>query len=147
MDTRELAQEFVDTFNKGDIAKFGSFLAEDFKFSGPVPKPLSKREWLGLLTIFKTAFPDINYNLRLVSAEGNVVTTTSQLKGTHTGNLDLSAMSLGVFPPTGKSFSNPEETGEAVVEDGKVKSLHMQSGKEGGIPGILAQLDLETVLK
>jgi predicted ester cyclase len=147
MNNREIAEEFVDAFNKGDIAKFGSFLAEDFKFSGPVPEPLSKKEWLGLLTIFKTAFPDINYNMRLVSTEGNVLNTTAQLTGTHSGNLDMSAMGLGVFPPTGKTFSNPEETGEAVVEEGKIKSIHMRNGKEGGVSGMLAQLGLEPVLK
>jgi predicted ester cyclase len=147
MDTKETAKEFIEAFNNGDVAKVGSLLAEDFTFSGPVPKPLSKREWVGLLGIFKTAFPDINYNLRFVKAEGNVVTTTSQLTGTHTGNFDMSAMGLGVFPPTGKYFSNTEESGESVVEDGKIKSIHMQGGKGSGVEGILTQLGLQPALK
>ena len=86
-------------------------------------------------------------NLRLVKAEGNVVTTTSQLRGTHKGNLDMSAMGLGVFPPTGKTFSNPEEKGEAVVEDGKIKSIHMEAAKDSGVAGMLLQLGLQPALK
>ena len=147
MDTKELAQSFVDAYNAGDLAKIASFLADDFKFSGPVPKPIGSNEWLGLHSIFKAAFPDVSYNLRVVSVEGNVVTTASQLKGTHTGPLELSAMGMGDFPPTGRSFSNPEEHGEAIVENGKVKSIHIESGEGSGVSGMLEQLGLKPVLK
>jgi ketosteroid isomerase-like protein len=147
MDTKELAQSFVDAYNAGDMAKIASYLADDFTFSGPVPEPIGSKEWLGLHSIFKAAFPDISYNLHVVSVEGNVVTTTSQLKGTHTGSLDLSAMGMSVFPPTGKSFSNPEESGKALIENGKVKSVHIESRADSGISGMLTQLGLQPVLK
>jgi predicted ester cyclase len=143
MKTNELAQAFVDAYNAGNLDKVASFLSNDFKFSGPVPEPIDSTEWLGLLRLFKTAFPDINYNLRLVSVEGNVVHTTSQVNGTHTGDLDISAMGMGVFSPTGKTFSLPEEPGEAIVEDDKVKSIHVQSGKGSGVMGILVQLGIQ----
>jgi predicted ester cyclase len=129
MKTNELAQAFVDAYNAGNLDKVASFLSNDFKFSGPVPEPIDSTEWLGLLRLFKTAFPDINYNLRLVSVEGNVVHTTSQVNGTHTGD--------------GKTFSLPEEPGEAIVEDDKVKSIHVQSGKGSGVMGILVQLGIQ----
>lgn len=147
MDIKELAQSFVDAYNAGDMAKIASYLADDFKFSGPVPKPIGSKEWLGLYSIFKAAFPDVSYNLRVVSVAGNVVTTTSQLKGTHKGRLDLSAMGMGVYPPTGKSFSNSEESGEAIIENGKVKSVHIKSGEGSGVLGMLTQLGLQPVLK
>ena len=147
MDTKELAQAFVDAYNARDMAKIASFLSDDFNFSGPVPKPIGSCEWLGLHSIFKAAFPDISYNLRVVSVEGNVMTTTSQLKGTHTGPLELSAMGMGDFPPTGKSFSNPVEDGEAIIENGKVKSIHIKSGEGSGISGMLEQLGLLPVKK
>ncbi len=147
MDTKELAHSFVDAYNAGDMAKIASYLADDFKFSGPVPEPIGSKEWLGMYSIFKAAFPDISYNLRVVSVEGNVVTTTSQLKGTHTGKLDLSDMGMGVYPATGKSFSNREESGEAIVDNGKIKSIHIKSGEDSGVIGMLTQLGLQPVLK
>jgi len=64
MDTKEFAQSFVDAYNAGDTAQVASHLVDDFKFSGPVPKPIGSKEWLGLHSIFKAAFPDISYNLR-----------------------------------------------------------------------------------
>ena len=136
-------EAFVDAYNAGNLDKVALYLSDDFKFSGPMPEPIDGTEWLGLLRIFKTAFPDINYNLRLVNGEGNIVHTTSQVNGTHTGVLDISAMGMGVFSPTGKAFSLPEEPGEAIVEDDKVKSIHVQSKKGSGVMGILAQLGIQ----
>jgi predicted ester cyclase len=147
MDIKELAQSFADAYNAGDLAKTASYLTEDFEFSGPVPEPIGSKEWLGMYSIFKAAFPDISYNLRVVSIEGNVLKTKTQLKGTHTGRLDLSAMGMGVFPPTGKSFSNPEESGEAIVENDKIRSIHIKAGKDSGVTGILTQLGLQPALR
>lgn len=143
MEPKEVAQAFVDAFNAGDLDTVASYLSDDFQFSGPVPEPVGSAEWLGLSRIFQAAFPGINYNMRIVSVEGNVVKTTSQVSGTHTGDLDLSAMGMGVIPPTGKSFSNPEEPGEATVEGDKVTSIHVQSGEGSGVMGILAQLGIQ----
>jgi predicted ester cyclase len=143
MKIKELAQAFVDAFNEGDLDKVASYLSGDFKFSGPVPEPIGSAEWLGMSRIFKTAFPDISYNLRITSVEGNLVKTTTRLNGTHTGVLDMSAMGMGSFPPTGKSFSNPVESGEATIEGDKVKSIHIQSEEDSGVTGILAQLGIK----
>jgi predicted ester cyclase len=143
MQPQEVAQAFVGAFNAGDWDTVASYLSDDFQFSGPVPEPVGAAEWLGISTVFQVAFPDINYNLRVVSVEGNVVKTTSQIKGTHTGDLDLSMLGMGVIPPTGKSFSLPEESGEATVEGGEVTSIHIHSGEGSGIMGILGQLGLK----
>jgi len=143
MDPQKVAQALVDAFNAGDLDTVASYLSDDFKFSGPVSGPIGAAEWLGMSRVFQVAFPDINYNLRIVGVEGNVVKTTSQVSGTHTGQLDLSALGVGVIPPTGKSFSNPEELGEAIVEGGKVTSIHIPSGEGSGVGGILAQLGIE----
>ena len=142
MELQEVAQAFADAFNAGDWDAVASYLSDDFQFSGPVPEPIGAAEWLGISRVFQVAFPDINYNLRIVGVEGNVVKTTSQVSGTHTGQLDLSALGMGVVPPTGKSFSNPEELGQAIVEGGKVTSIHFPSGEGSGVGGILAQLGI-----
>ncbi|NIM92141.1 MAG: hypothetical protein GTO18_00285, partial [Anaerolineales bacterium] len=127
METKELAQNFVDAFNKGDLDAVASYLSEDFQFSGPVPEPLSAAEWIGFSRILKAAFPDIQYNLRVESINGKVVKTSSKVSGTHTGDLDMSAMGMGVIPATGKSFSNPEEYGFATVEGDKITSIQIDS--------------------
>jgi predicted ester cyclase len=143
MKANEVAQTFADAFNKGDLDTVASYLSEDFQFLGPVPEPLSKDEWLDLTRIFHTAFPDIKYNMRVVSVDGNVVKTSTQLRGTHTGDLDMSAMGMGVIPATGKSFSNPKEYGVGTFENGKIISIQIESGEGSGLMGVLTQLGIQ----
>ena len=95
-------------------------------------------------TVSKTAFPDINYQFKTVSADGNTVQISAQLKGTHKGSLDLSAMGLGVIPPTNKTFAATLEHGELSVQDGKVKTWAMKPTEGAGIMAILGQLGVKT---
>ena len=147
MSIREIAEDFAMAMNSGDWEKVAFFLSEDFKFMGPVPEPIGAMEWLGLSKSLKKAFPDIRYNVRIVSIEGDVVRTTTQLSGTHTGDLDLTAMGFGVIPATGISFSNPEEEGDAVVKGDKVVSLHVKSVEGSGLMGILQKIGVEVPVK
>ena len=143
MNTQTIAQAFADAFNSGDLEKVADYLAEDFQFSGPTPQPLGAAEWLGMTRALQAAFPDIQYNLRILSVEGDKVVTTTQVSGTHTGELDLTPMGLGVIPATGKSFSNPEERGEAVIEGGKIKAIRVEAAEGSGLEGILRQIGVQ----
>ena len=143
MSTREFAESFAEAFNAGDYDTVASYLADDFQFSGPVPEPIDGKQWIGMSKTLKAAFPDIKYNLRVVGVEGNVVTTVTQLTGTHTGDLDLTAMGMGVIPATGKSFSNPEERGETTVNGDKIVSMRIPPTEGAGLMGILAQIGVK----
>lgn len=144
MNIQEVAESFTTKmFVSKDLDSAASYLAEDFQFSGPVPEPVDSKQWLGLMKAMNAAFPDINYHTRILGVDGNVVKTASQLSGTHTNDLDLTAMGLGVIPATGKSFSIPEEQGEATVKDGKITSMHLNTGQDSGLMGILKQLGVE----
>ncbi|HEY46510.1 MAG: hypothetical protein AMJ88_07180 [Anaerolineae bacterium SM23_ 63] len=147
MSVREIAESFTKAMNSGDWEKVESFLSEDFKFMGPVPEPMSGKQWVRLSKSMLRAFPDIQYHFRIDSIEGDVVRTTTRLTGTHTGGLDLTAMGLGVIPATGISFSNPEEEGEAVVKGDKVVSLHVKSVEGSGLMGILQKIGVEVPVK
>ncbi len=140
MNVREFAESFAEAFNTGDYDTVASYLADDFQFSGPVPEPINGQQWIGMTKLLRAAFPDIQYRMRVVGVEGDVVTTTTQLSGTHTGDLDLSAMGMGVIPATGKSFSNPEEVGQGIVRGDKLASIHITPVEGSGLMGILSQL-------
>ena len=58
MNKRETVQALVDSVQQGDFEAVKSMLADDFRFSGPVPEPLNKESWLGMSSSLKTAFPD-----------------------------------------------------------------------------------------
>lgn len=143
MENRELAERFAAAFNAGDLESVASHLSGDFTFSGPVPEAIGAAEWIGMTRTLKAAFPDIRYNLRVLGVDGDVVETSTQVSGTHTGDLDLSALGLGVIPATGKTFSNPEEKGKAVIRDGKIASIEIHSSERSGVAGILAQIGVQ----
>jgi predicted ester cyclase len=136
MDPQEIAQAFVDAYNAGDFETASTFLTDDFQFSGPVPEPVGKEAFIGLSRIIQAGIPDLNYNARVVGVEGNVVKVTHQLSGTHTADLDLTAMGMDVVPATGKSFSNAEEKFDYTVEGDKIVSLHTEPIEGAGLEAL-----------
>lgn len=144
MDPKATVQTLMDAIQKGDFEKAQSTLANDFQFSGPVPQPISGPAWMGMSASLKTAFPDLNYQFKVERVDGNTVHVSAELKGTHKGNLDLSAMGMGVIPPTNRAFAATHEHGEATVQDGKVKTWAMKPTEGAGLMAILGQLGVKT---
>lgn len=140
MDPKKTVQTLLDAIQKGDFKMAKSLLSPDFKFSGPVPEPINGDNWLGMSTNLKKAFPDLDYHFHVTGADGDVVKITAQLKGTHTNDLDVSAMNMGVIPATKKSFANPLEHGKLTVKGDKVTSWAVEPISGGGLMGILGQL-------
>ena len=143
MDTKATVQTLMDAVQKGDFEKAQSTLASDFQFSGPVPEPISGPAWMGMSASLKNAFPDLNYQFKIVSVDGNTAHISAELKGTHKGALDLSALGMGVIPPTNKTFAAKYEKGEASVQDGKVKTWVMEGTEGAGLMAILSQLGVK----
>ena len=112
----------MDAIQMGNFEKAKSYLANDFKFSGPVPEPVNGAQWIGLSANLKAAFPDLNYHFKIESVNGDRADISAQLQGTHKGDLDLTAMHMGVIPATGKSFKAAQEEGKVMVRDGKPKA-------------------------
>jgi predicted ester cyclase len=140
MSTRDIAEAFIEALEAGDFDTVASYLSDDFAFSGLTPQPVGKDEWIWMSKALKAGFPDLRYNIRVVSVEGNVVRTVLQLTGTHTADLDLSFMGMGITPATGRRVSNPEEKGETTVEGDKIVAMHVYSTPEASI---LAQIGVQ----
>ena len=143
MDTKATVQSLMDAVQMSDFEIAQDTLANDFQFSGPVPEPISGPAWMGMSASLKTAFPNLNYQFKIEGVDGNTAHISAQLKGTHTGTLDLSAMGLGVIPPTNKAFAIAHEKGEVSVQDGKVKTWAMKGTEGAGIMAILGQLGVK----
>lgn len=143
MEPKDTVQALFDAVQSGDFDKASSLLTDDFQFSGPVPEPLSGPQWMGMSATLKAAFPDLNYQFKVEGADGNTVNISAELKGTHTGNLDLSAFGMGVVPPTNKSFAAAHETGTATVEGDKVKAWAVNMTEGAGLMAILGQLGIK----
>ena len=142
MNKREIVQALLDSVQKGDFDNAKSMLADDFQFSGPIPEPINRDAWLGMSSSLKTAFPDLDYHFKVIGTDGDVVRTTSQLSGTHTGSFDLTNMNLGVIPATDKTFSSKLEKTKVTVKDDKITSWAVEPTDGAGLKAILDQLGI-----
>jgi predicted ester cyclase len=143
MNVQETAEAVISAINANDWQTVASYLADDFQFSGPVPEPLGAAEWIGTNMTLNAGMPDMSFNVQIVEIDGNIVRTVDQMTGTHTDDLDLTQMGIGVIPATGNAISLPAENGAAEVVDGKLVSLHLDTPPGGGMFGMLAQLGVE----
>lgn len=142
MDTVDRVGTAMDALQLGDFDTLYSLLAPDFVFSGPVPQPLDANQWLDVSAILQTAFPDLNYNFSIDDVDGDTVSISAALSGTHTGDLDLRMMGMGVVPPTGKTVAIGRDYGVVTVYDGKIVSWEINANPETGLRGILSQLGI-----
>jgi predicted ester cyclase len=143
MDTKETVQSLIDAIQMGDFKRAKSLLSNDFKFSGPVPEPISADAWMGMSASLKAAFPDLDYQFKIEGVNGDTVNISADLRGTHKGDLDLTAMHMGVIPATGKSFKAAHEHGRATLRDGKIIAWTMESTEGAGLMAILGQLGVK----
>ena len=143
MNKRETVQALLDAVQKGDLALADSMLADDFQFSGPVPEPINKQAWLGMSASLKNAFPDLDYHFKVIGTQGDVVRTTAQLSGTHTGSLDLTNLQRGRIPATHKTFVTPREKTKITVKANKITVWAVEPTQGAGVMEILKQLDVE----
>jgi predicted ester cyclase len=143
MNTKETVQALMDAIQSGEFEKAKSLFADDFKFSGPVPEPISGQAWIGMSVSLKNAFPDLDYQFKVESVDGDTANISAELKGTHKGDFDLTAMNMGVIPATGKSFHAAHENGKATLRDGKIATWEMEGTEGAGLMAILGQLGVK----
>ena len=145
MNKREIVQALMDSVQKGDFDVAKSMLAENFVFSGPVPQPIDAEAWLKMSASMKTAFPDLDYRFKVIGTDGDVVRSTTQLSGTHSGSFDLTNMKMGVIPPTNKAFSAKMARTRITVKGDKVTSWAVERTEGAGLKAILGQLGVQPV--
>jgi predicted ester cyclase len=143
MNKRETVQALMDSIQKGDLEAAESMLADDFQFSGSIPEPINKEAWLRMTSSLKTAFPDLDYHFRVIGTQGEVVRTTSQLSGTHSGSFDLTSMDRGVIPATNKTFVATLEKAKITVKENKITAWAVDPTQGAGLMAILKQLEVE----
>ena len=138
MSNTDIVKTGLKAWESNDAQTLTPLVADDFVLSGPVPQPLGKQEFLGLMHVIHVALPDFAFNISSYEEEGDRVIAKSHITGTHTGVLALPG--LPPIPPTGKKVSLPEEVQTYTLKDGKLQALSTEARPDAGIPGLLSQL-------
>ena len=98
---------------------------------------MNKEAYVGMVQLLYAAFKDFMYVRSDVREEGDSVIVSGHFEGTHTGDLDLSAMGVGVIPASGQKIVWPESSNYFNIEGDKIVSIKPY-GDSGGMEAFLA---------
>lgn len=147
MDSKATAQALMYAIQKGDFEKAISHLADDFHYSGYTPKPIDAHTWLSMCMSLKKAFPNIEYHFRVESVQsGGVVKISSEPRGTHQEDLDLTSLNMGLVPASKRSFETGREHSKLTLHGDKVFSWVLEPNKSAGLMMILSQLGVKSLI-
>ncbi len=141
MSVEQVARDFI--LNMKDVQKTRSYLTSDAMVDGGVlPRAMQADEAIQVINSLLSAFPDLKFDIKDVSVNGNQATVRTQWSGTNTGRVDLPIPGMVGIPPTGRKVSVPDTYIITVLGD-KVSHMTVDSPSNGGIPGALHQLGVD----
>ena len=140
MQAIEIARAFLASLENLDETGFKAITTPDFQMTGPTPVPFNQEQAFGLALSLIGAMPDWKFNLEQTGEDGKVLRGVLHVTATHTRELHLPFLNLPPIAPTGIKIVQPAEATEFVIEGDKVAVWQVESGAEGGVPGVLRQL-------
>lgn len=140
MASADEVRALLDAFATGNATQLGSSLADDFTFSGPVPVPLNKQQFIGLSQAIAAGVPNWSFNISDIQIQGDSAVVTVAVSGDQTGTLENVIPGVPPIPPTGKHFQLPTEHITTTFRGQQVASVRVDPVPGGGIPGMYAQI-------
>ncbi|HLF71692.1 MAG TPA: ester cyclase [Dehalococcoidia bacterium] len=124
-DNKAVYRRFIEeAFNKANFAVLDEVLAPNYVIRDTPPGSASGADGVRqVVTMFRSAFPDMKITIEDLVAEGDKVTARSILQGTHQGAL------FGIAP-TGKQVAMASLT-MVTVRDGKIRESWVRSDVQG----------------
>jgi steroid delta-isomerase-like uncharacterized protein len=101
-ENKAVVRRFVEeVFNQGNLAAVDRFLAAEYRDANALPGQEPGREGAKrAFSLYQEVFPDLQYTIEEMIAEGDTVVTRVTFRGTHRGAF------LGI-PPTNRQVSVP----------------------------------------
>jgi predicted ester cyclase len=114
------------------------YLSDDFQILDMEGNmQMNKEAYMGMGALLYASFPDFKSVVHDVREEGDTVKVRSNFEGTFTGDLDLSAMGMGVIPASGKKIVWPEVATEWRFTGDQIASIGAMD-ENGGLGPFLA---------
>ena len=141
MKAQEVVEKALADIEKGAID--ASIYTEDMVFSGPVPRPMKRDEYITLLKNIVSGSPDWNFHARDYKVSGDTVKVTVSITGTQTRILPGLLPGMSALPPTNKRFILPEEHLSLKIRGEKISECIADVVAGGGVLGMLSQLGVQ----
>lgn len=112
----DVVKAYADAAATGGEA-IAAYLADDFHTidkDGNVV--LTRERFVGIGTMMRGSFPDFTFVTTSIREEDGYIIFTGHNEGTHTSDLDLSSMGVGIVPASGKKIVWPEASMKLTVE-------------------------------
>lgn len=140
MENLKVVSQVISDIEKKNWEGVEKNLTDDFTFSGAVPQPIGKKEWVSVHRAIQTGIPDLKMNLQKPTEKGNKVTAKLKLTGTHTAEIPAPLPGMKSIPTTGRKVVLPEEDVEFTFQGDKISGLYVKPVPHGGVQGIIEQL-------
>ena len=100
-----IRRQFEELWNNGELDRIHEFFSTDFvNFGQPVQDIGAMLKYI--ISVWRTAFPDLRFTVDLMVAEGDVVMCEATFQGTHLGEFRLIPPLQGPsLRPNGKAFT------------------------------------------
>jgi predicted ester cyclase len=147
MEKTQIVKNLLTSMEQGNFEQVDNMVTDDFIFSGPVPKPIGKKEFKEIHKKLLQGMPDFKFNLKNLNESGNVVNASVQVGGTHTKELPSLMPGIQSVPATNKKVQNPEENVTFTFKGDKISAMTVEKLPNGGAAGILKQLGVTVPTK
>lgn len=108
------------------------YFSDDFQSFDADGNVLGDKEtYNSLAFLMVSAFTGFKVVIGEMREEGDNVIVTSHFEGTHTGDLDLSALGMGVIPASGKEIVWPDAPNEFKIKNDKIVSVKPYGDSRG----------------
>ncbi len=138
----DLTVDFFKHIEDAEWLKVETLLADDFRYFGPTPEPVDKAIFLDCLESLCIAFPDWSFHVREVNQLKDKITALVHITGTHTAQLDLSALGLKPIKPTATFFEFPDEEVILTFKGDKLTELHVSPEIHNDLMSLLSHLQI-----
>jgi hypothetical protein len=138
----EITIGYLLAIEEGNLRRVADLLADDMVFCGPVPQPLSRDDYLAIISGLRSAIPDWKFHFYNVEVDGRFISLVTQITGSHNCTLPAIFPGMTMHPPSGLTFKLPVERMEFALEGDRIARIHVDPVSGGGFAGILEQLNI-----
>jgi hypothetical protein len=143
----EIVTALMQALEAKEFTRAAGYLSDAMILTGFTPAPLSKNQFINVMSELAEGFPDLDYNFHGIeeyeqTMEGSLVKGMVQITGTQVDSFKLPELGIGPIPQLAGSVSLPEEQWEYLVDNNAIASIRVDRKPGGGIEGLLNQLGI-----